>query len=79
MTYYLFGSNPTYNIPLDYNSFVPTFYYPMYDNCAMVSSMIFNESLSNLQCVYPSNSLITPEIQISDTKEGPSEIQSENS
>jgi len=42
MTYYLLGSNPTYNMPINFNSFIPTFYYPTYENCTVVSPMIFN-------------------------------------
>lgn len=42
MTYYFLGSNPNYNMPLNFNSFVPTFYYPTYENCAVISPMIFN-------------------------------------
>lgn len=79
MTYYLLGSNTNYNMPFNLNTFVPTLFYPTYENCAVFSPMIFNDSLSNFQCVYPSNSTIVSENQISDTREPCSQNQSENS
>ncbi len=42
MAYYFFGSNETYNSPLNFNTFIPSFNYLSYDNYGFQPSFNMN-------------------------------------